>query len=625
MPGSPGVCRIEPGGASWVVHTNGLYQPPGYDKGTAVIVAADPRRTGVVYVAVESFTNNRAIHRSADSGETWTPLPKAPGSADNAHARRVKCLAADAAGTNRIFAGLFWDGLWYSEDAGTNWARAHGAGADLDYASVQHILPLSNGTVLAAFDSGLYRSADHGRTFAPVLTNAHWGEATLELGYAAAVNPANSNEMFFSTAEVYPVWPNVGSVWRSVNGGVSWSNITANLDVSNVVALACHHGDLYAATWGANVYRCTLAPLGIGGLDAQGPTKMRLRWPSVADRWYAVHTAAQVTASFQAAAVHLPAAPPENVYTDSVAGVTSRFYRIAAEPTPAPPRAVLANTNKPGQTLRLFFIHHSTGENWLRDDYGRLGIALSNNNYFVSDSNYGWGPDTIGDTTDIGHWYNWFRGPDSAAYLAAAYAESDRHCEYSRRAPPAAGPNRIVMFKSCFPNSNLQGDPAEPVPLLGQNPLRGQDSSSDSHTVANAKAIYMDLLNCFAAHRDTLFVAVAAPPLQDATWADNARAFNEWLVNDWLDDYPHANVFVFDFYNVLTSNNGSPDDSDEGLAAGNHHRWWQGAVQHKTDGGANVAAYPSGDDHPNEVGSQKATAEFVPLLNAAVNAWLASP
>jgi hypothetical protein len=38
--------------------------------------------------------------------------------------------------------------------------------------------------------------------------------------------------------------------------------------------------------------------------------------------------------------------------------------------------------------VRLIFIHHSTGENWLADDNGGLGIALRNNNYFFRDTNY---------------------------------------------------------------------------------------------------------------------------------------------------------------------------------------------------------------------------------------------
>jgi hypothetical protein len=97
------------------------------------------------------------------------------------------------------------------------------------------------------------------------------------------------------------------------------------------------------------------------------------------------------------------------------------------------------------------------------------------------------------------------------------------------------------------------------------------------------------------------------------------RAFNNWLVNDWLDGYPLKNVFVFDFYNVLTSNGGSANISDLGRPGGNHHRWWNGAVQHKTDDGSNVLQYPTGDDHPSAAGNRKATAEFLPLLNVAYN------
>src|SRR5512140_3183037 len=63
---------------------------------------------------------------------------------------------------------------------------------------------------------------------------------------------------------------------------------------------------------------------------------------------------------------------------------------------------LLTNTNPPSPAMRLVFIHHSTGEAWLADDHGGLGIALRDNNYFVSDTNYGWGPDGIGDCTDLG-------------------------------------------------------------------------------------------------------------------------------------------------------------------------------------------------------------------------------
>ncbi len=285
--------------------------------------------------------------------------------------------------------------------------------------------------------------------------------------------------------------------------------------------------------------------------------------------------------------------------------------------------ASLSDTNKPNEALRVVFIHHSTGEAWLADDHGGLGEALRDNNYYVSDTNYGWGPDGIGDTTDIGHWWRWFRGPDSSRYLAALFAESGQNCNYSRMDTVVPGPNRVVLFKSCFPNSALQGKSSEAIPAIAQNPLRDQDAGSDFHTVANAKGIYLDLLNYFSSMPDKLFVAITAPPLSDGTWAGNARTFNRWLIEEWLVGYPHNNVFVWDFYNVLTSNSGSSQSNDLGLETGNHHRWWQGQVQYKFDGGGNTSAYASaaGDDHPNGVGDRKATAEFVPLLNAAVRAW----
>ena len=283
------------------------------------------------------------------------------------------------------------------------------------------------------------------------------------------------------------------------------------------------------------------------------------------------------------------------------------------------PSEVYASVSPPEEPVRLIFIHHSCGSNWLSDGNGGLGIALTDNNYFVSDTNYNWGPDSIGSSTDIGQWWLWFRGPDSAEYLNSLHAESGQHSSYSRMSTEVNGENQIIMFKSCYPNSALKGEVNDPVPEIDNNPLRGQSCSSQYHTVANAKGIYIDLLEYFKTQPDKLFVAVTAPPLTDDTYADNARAFNNWLVNEWLTGYEVDNVFVFDFYNVLTTNGGDADTNDLGLESGNHHRWWNGVVQHKTDGdddaNSNVLEYPTGDNHPSKAGNQKATAEFVPLLN----------
>jgi len=310
-----------------------------------------------------------------------------------------------------------------------------------------------------------------------------------------------------------------------------------------------------------------------------------------------------------------------NLTVTHAGGITSEekplYINVSRSPSLARP---------PENATKLIFVHHSTGANWLLDANGGLGTSLKNNNYFVSDTNYDWGPSEIGDHTDIGDWWTWFRSPDSPAILADLYNESGQHTEpvYQRLAADPGGQNTIIMIKSCFPNSNLRGNATDPVPLIGDNLLRGNNSDSEYHTVANAKGIYIDLLEYFSTKPDTLFIVVTAPPLASGDYTANARAFNEWLVNDWLDDYPVNNIFVFDFYNVLTTNGGSTAVNDYNSSGGNHHRWWNGAIQHQVDYAFNTSRYSTSvsDDHPTKAGNLKATGEYIPLLNYAYNWWM---
>jgi len=300
----------------------------------------------------------------------------------------------------------------------------------------------------------------------------------------------------------------------------------------------------------------------------------------------------------------------------------------AGSPRVAPPPSTTSltalNPNPPTEPVRLVFVHHSVGDAWFETGNGNLGNQLGTNNYYVSDTYYDWGTDEIGSYTDIGDWWNWFRGSDSSTYMTELYSTTYQHATYTRPMVNPGGENEIVMFKSCYPNSNLGGDPDD-LPTTGDNPLRGEDYSSPNHTVANAKGIYNDILEYFSTRQDKLFIVITAPPLYesntDSAHAANARAFNSWLVNDWLATYPHNNVAVFDFYNVLTSNGGSWNENDLNAETGNHHRFHNGVIEYITDQGINTSAYPDGgnDDHPGPAGVQKAAGEFIPLLNIFYN------
>jgi hypothetical protein len=181
--------------------------------------------------------------------------------------------------------------------------------------------------------------------------------------------------------------------------------------------------------------------------------------------------------------------------------------------------------------------------------------------------------------------------------MNALFNEHEQHASYTRTLSDPGGENQIIMFKSCFPTSDLQGNPNDPP------------GTYEELSVSGAKYVYNTILQYFATRPDKLFIVITAPPLSDATHAANARAFNEWLLNDWLreNNYVLNNVAVFDFYNILTS----PDA---------HHRFNNGGVEHLTSS-SNTLHYPSGDDHPSAAGSQKATEEFLPMLNIFYHRW----
>ena len=262
----------------------------------------------------------------------------------------------------------------------------------------------------------------------------------------------------------------------------------------------------------------------------------------------------------------------------------------------------------PAQPLQLLFIHHSCGGQLLaapgpaagancihttHPNGGGLRALLERNNYQVHEASYG---SLVGQDTDIFDWLPKFR--DQMDLILTCDRQDTRYQDGRR--------NRIVVFKSCFPNNafvaagSAPGNPAGP-----------------ELTVWNAKAAYTALLDEFRKHPDVLFVCLTAPPLApqlppQALWkklarkvmgraepspaasAPLAREFNNWLAgtDGWLKDGQPANVVVFDYYHILTG-----------------------------DGASDLSAYATAngcDSHPSQAGNTKAAQAFVPFLNRAV-------
>lgn len=268
--------------------------------------------------------------------------------------------------------------------------------------------------------------------------------------------------------------------------------------------------------------------------------------------------------------------------------------------------------SKPERTMKLLFIHHSCGGQWLADrgevreivpdttilasdpNGGGLRKLLQENNFEVHEAAY---RSRIGDKTDVCDWNIKFR--DKMDEIIRCDRQDTMYTDASAK-------NEIIMFKSCFPANGIEADGKEP----------GAPDSQEK-TTANYKAAYASLLSYFKKHPETLFVCVTAPPLAEPSKTKQfikklfgmkssvqdvgvrARRFNNWLKdseNGWLAGFDGKNVVVFDYYNVLTGN-----------------------------GKSNYALFPTksgADSHPSSEGNTIATQEFVPFLNKAVGRFI---
>jgi hypothetical protein len=247
------------------------------------------------------------------------------------------------------------------------------------------------------------------------------------------------------------------------------------------------------------------------------------------------------------------------------------------------------------------FLHHSCGSNWLN---GGLHAALLSKDYVDerNDITYGtaMSPDAgrpsslgsvPGDRTDMNHWILWFND-----YLEGVKQQG---C--------ADGENKIVMFKSCYPLSNISSDGSLPGdPFSGSRTVTNyqavyRHAAGSGSTYSSGGYTYKPLEDIFAENPDTLFIPVTAPALHyapsDATSdaaGHRARVFNNWLKGDWLASYNAAhpglnNVMVFDWFDVLAY----PDD----------HTTHPNRLRSEY-GGA------SGDSHPNSLACANTTEIF---------------
>ncbi|MEZ5358253.1 MAG: hypothetical protein R3F48_05430 [Candidatus Zixiibacteriota bacterium] len=229
--------------------------------------------------------------------------------------------------------------------------------------------------------------------------------------------------------------------------------------------------------------------------------------------------------------------------------------------------------------IRMVFLHHSVGNGFMYK--GGLRDSLLNLGVVIRSCTYG---DEIGEQTDMDNWLPKFQNDMNKIFTFKAHPN---------KYYPDDRSNDIIMFKSCYPNSNLSGDGSEP----------GSATSSDK-TIANYKGVFEGLKTEFAKYPNKLFIYVTAPPNVPAVTtpenAARARKFNEWLQNEFLPAYAKEtgldNFKVYDLFNFLAA-------GDNFLK--NEYRWQDNPR----------------DSHPNDDAKKVVAKDFLRFFEPILNDW----
>jgi photosystem II stability/assembly factor-like uncharacterized protein len=214
---SRGLFKSTNSGLSWTLSLEGKVDD----------IVVSPRNASVLYATVAS----NGIFKSTDKGQTWTKLTGGL-PADNFGRIGVAVARSNSRQLYAAFAfpsrsltfhnssGGGFRGIWTSTDAGVTWRQvaANGAsGARVMYNIVLEVDPRDSNTVYFGAQS-LFKSTDAGENFASISNGIHVDQ------HALLIDTRTSPVSFYAG--------NDGGVWKSINGGASWT--TLNKGIVNV-------------------------------------------------------------------------------------------------------------------------------------------------------------------------------------------------------------------------------------------------------------------------------------------------------------------------------------------------------------------------------------------------------
>ena len=203
-------------------------------------LAADPFDPQVV---LASQGGTRGTYRTTDGGQTWAGVNVGLPFGEP----RDLSFARDVEG--RVYLALQDDGVFRSDNKADSWTPF---GLNGQSVTAVEPAPTNSDYVYASVASTIYRRPGSGSFVAAAVNPANpvlclaVDPTTTQIAYAGADHPGTGGA--------------TGGVYKTTDGGLTWSRLAGILDSFDVVSLAHHptvSGTLWAATYNGGVYRTT--------------------------------------------------------------------------------------------------------------------------------------------------------------------------------------------------------------------------------------------------------------------------------------------------------------------------------------------------------------------------------